>query len=341
MYKIAQRILQTIEQPFNFDGNQIYISGSVGIARYPVHGDSAELLIQHADVAMYHAKRNKLGVALYDEAIDENKIQKLSLVSELRQAIENDWLEIYFQPKVVISTMKVYGVEALLRWNHPEHGFIPPEQIIALAEQSGLINRIFEWVFEKAAQHVRRWLDMGLNLNVAVNLSVFDFQHHNIVDAINQILSTYNLDPGCFSLEITESAMMEKPEKSIETLEEMDSMGLKISIDDFGTGYSSLSYLKRLPVDEIKIDKSFVINMDRDENDAIIVRSTIELAHNMGLEVVAEGIENQVILEILKKLGCDIAQGFHLAVPMPLDQFEAWLEEFEGITLPESKLNIG
>ena len=331
MFVIAGRILNVIQQPFEFESNQLFVSGSLGIAHYPIHGETSELLVQHADVAMYHAKRRKLGVTVYDPSFDENKVHKLSLISDLRDALSNDKLELYFQPKVDMSTMQTYGVEALLRWNHPEHGFIPPDQFIPLAEQSGLINQVFEWVFEKSAQNARRWIDLGLNLNVAVNLSVYDFQHHDIIAVIGEVLDQYNLSPSCFSIEVTEGAMMENPEESIKKLEAIDEMGLRISIDDFGTGYSSLSYLKKLPVDELKIDKSFVMQMDTDENDAIIVRSTIDLAHNLGLKVVAEGIENQDILDLLIILGCDVAQGFFLGKPMPAAEFEVWMGQWNSL----------
>lgn len=190
---------------------------------------------------------------------------------------------------------------------------------------------LFEWVFNQAAKQARDWTDQGIDLNVAVNLSVFDLQHHDIVKSVQTTLNKYHLLPELFTLEVTESAMMVNPEKTINKLTELDKMGIRIAIDDYGTGYSSLSYLKKLPVDELKIDKSFVLQMDKDENDAIIVRSTIDLAHNLGLKVVAEGVENERIIELLTELGCDTCQGFHLAKPMPVDQFNKWLQE-QGIT---------
>lgn len=324
--EVSKRILNLIQKPFLIENNQLYVSASIGIAHYPYHGDSCNLLIQHADVAMYHAKRNKLGVMVYDPAIDENKVHKLSLISDLRQALQENGLQVYFQPKVAACSQKSHSAEVLLRWLHPQDGFIPPDQIITLAEQSGLINHVFEWVFEQAAIHVRHWLDLGLDINTSINLSVYDFQHHDIVSVIQHILEKYDLSPTCFTLEVTESAMMENPENAVQKLYAIDAMGIRLSIDDFGTGYSSLSYLKQLPVDELKIDKSFVMQMDEDKNDEIIVKSTIDLAHNLGLHVVAEGVENQKISDLLNKFGCDTLQGFYYARPMPPSEFEDWVK---------------
>ncbi|HFD33355.1 MAG TPA: EAL domain-containing protein [Gammaproteobacteria bacterium] len=322
---IAARILNVIQEPFEILSNKLFVSASLGIAHFPEHGDNGTLLLQHADVAMYHAKRNKLGVAIYDPEIGDNLIQSSSLIADLRNALNENLLELYYQPKVFLGDKKTTGLEALLRWNHPEKGFIPPDKIIAMAEQSGLINKVFEWVFNEASKQMRHWIDNGLKINIAVNLSVYDLQHHDIVNSIEKTIQQYNLSPSYFTVEVTESAMMADPEKTIEKLSAIDEMGARISIDDYGTGYSSLSYLKKLPVDELKIDKSFVMQMDKDENDAIIVRSTIDLAHNLGLKVVAEGVENQDILDLLSELGCDVAQGFYLSRPMPSDQVEQWV----------------
>ena len=322
---VSTKINNLIQQPFTVNENQLYISASIGIAHYPAHGKTGNMLIQHADVAMYHAKRNKLGATIYDESIDENKVQKLSLISDLRYALEKDQLDLYFQPKINLKNNTVYGAEALLRWNHPDNGFIPPEQIVTMAEQSGLINELFEWVFEQAAYQVRLWLNKKIELNVAVNLSVYDLQHHDIVASIQRTLEKYSLSPDYFTVEVTESAMMANPEKSISKLQDIDKMGVRIAIDDYGTGYSSLSYLKKLPVDELKIDKSFVMQMDNDENDAIIVRSTIDLAHNLGLKVVAEGVESKEISDLLLMLGCDTSQGYYWSKPIPSEEFENWL----------------
>ncbi|MDX1812655.1 MAG: EAL domain-containing protein, partial [Gammaproteobacteria bacterium] len=328
---IAVKVLEAVQTPFDIGTNQLCISASIGIAIYPLHATTEQLMVQHADVAMYFAKRNNLGFKVYEPCIDENAVQNLSLVSELREAIKTDALELYFQPKINISNMSIHGVEALLRWNHPEHGFVPPDKIIALAEQSGLINQIFEWVFNKAALQVKSWLNSGLDIKMAVNLSLYDFQHHDVISFIEVALQKHKLPAEQFYLEVTENIMMENPGLSIEKLTAIDAMGLHISVDDFGTGYSSLSYLKKLPVDELKIDRSFVMEMDKDENDAIIVRSTIELAHNLGLQVVAEGVENQETLDRLIEFGCDSVQGFYLARPMPVSAFAEWLQEFRRL----------
>ena len=329
---LANKILNEVKNPYTINNSQLHISSSIGISLYPIHGDSETLLTQHADVAMYHAKRNSLGTSIYDPKIDKHTIEKLSLVADLRSALKNNELDLYFQPKICLKTNKTKGLEALLRWNHPTNGFIPPDKIIALAEQSGQVNDIFEWVFNQSSKYTKQWQKNRLNINVAVNLSVYDLQHFDIVNAITTILKKYELSPTTFTVEVTESAMMANPEQAIEKLTLLDQMGLNISIDDYGTGYSSLSYLKKLPVDELKIDKSFVLQMDEDANDAIIVRSTIDLAHNLGLKVVAEGIENQHTLDILISLGCDTAQGFYLSRPMPAIDVEQWIVSYDNMT---------
>jgi len=337
---VSTKINNRIQQPFTVNENQLYISASIGIAHYPLHGKIGNTLIQHADVAMYHAKRNKLGATIYDETIDENKVQKLSLISDLRKALEKNQLDLYFQPKIDLINNSIYGAEALLRWNHPENGFIPPEQIVTMAEQSGLINELFEWVFERAAYQVRLWLNKKIELNIAVNLSVYDLHHHDIISSIQRTLKKYSLTPDYFTVEVTESAMMANPEKSISKLSDIDKMGVRIAIDDYGTGYSSLSYLKKLPVDELKIDKSFVMQMDHDENDAIIVRSTIDLAHNLGLKVVAEGVESKDIRDLLTLLGCDTSQGYYWSKPIPPDDFENWLIENKFLNTSTNKNQV-
>lgn len=322
---VAKKLVSAMHQNFMVEDQALYVAGSIGIASYPFHGDTPQALIQRADVAMYVAKRNRGGHAIYDAKQDDHSIGRLSLLSDLRDALNNDGLELYYQPQIEISTRKIIGAEALLRWNHPEHGFVPPEQIIPMAEQTGLIQQLTAWVLTKAYQQIRAWQIQGLYLQVAVNLSVHNLQNGDIVEHVRNGLKEYELDSRLLVLEVTESAMMADPARAIEVLNELDRLNVGISVDDFGTGFSSLAYLKKLPVDELKIDRSFVMDMISDDNDAVIVRSTIDLAHNLGLKVVAEGVEDNHAFDLLEILGCDFAQGFHFSRPVPIQALDEWL----------------
>lgn len=241
--------------------------------------------------------------------LDTHTIEQLSLIGDLRGALEHDKLELYYQPQVDMKTKEVVGVEVLLRWFHPVQGFIPPDQFIPMAEQNGLMKKLTMWVIEKALQQSKKWYEEGLDLHISVNLSASDLQDLHLSDNVQRLLYKYNIDPQTLTLEITESFIMSDPARAMETLKNLSSMGIKLSIDDFGTGYSSLAYLKHLPVDEIKVDKSFVMDMIEDKNDEIIVRTVINLAHNLGLLVVAEGIESKEVWDKLASLDCNTAQG--------------------------------
>ncbi|OOZ42280.1 hypothetical protein BOW53_00085 [Solemya pervernicosa gill symbiont] len=246
-------------------------------------------------------------------------------MSDLRHAIESDQLELYYQPKLNIHTATITGVEALLRWNHPDRGFIPPEEMVKIAERTGLIKQLTLWVLEAALCQCADWVKHGVDLKVAVNLSVLNLQDPELPQQVGGFLEKYKLAADKLSLEITEGAMMADPESAISNLTRLDKMGIRLSVDDFGTGFSSLAYLKRLPVDELKIDKSFVLDMESDENDAAIVRSTIDLAHNLGLKVVAEGVEHHALLTSLSSHGCDVAQGYYIARPMDVKSLNEWM----------------
>ena len=322
---IAQKVTEAIEMEFNFDGFHLFIGSSIGIAVFPEHGTEAQSLIQRADVAMYVAKRSQLGFSFYKEEEDQYSIDRLALIGDLREAISNNNIELHYQPKFDIHSGKMLGVEALLRWEHPRFGLIPPDEIIPLAEQTGLVNPLFYWVAERALQQYEEWRAKGFDFSIAINLSVVNLQNNDLVDKMRHCLNEHQIPENRLILEITESAMMINPGHALDTLLQIHNMGVQLTIDDFGTGYSSLTYLKQMPVNEIKIDKSFVINMTKDEDDKIIVRSIIELAHNMGHSVIAEGVENEETWQLLKSMQCDAAQGFYKKMAVTADELEAWL----------------
>ena len=324
--KVAVKIAAALAAPFNLGKQQLYTSASIGIASFPQHGHDASTLIQHADIAMYVAKKGTAGWALYDSVQDRHSVGRLGLMAELRNAVNKNNLEIHYQPKRDIITNEIHSAEALLRWNHPEHGFIPPEEIVALAEQTGFIHELSAWVLENAVQQAGKWMEKGIQLNIAVNLSAHNLQDENIVKHVRELLAKTGFPPKQLTLEITENAMMADPEHAVTLLGHLSAMGIRIAVDDFGTGFSSLGYLKRLPVNELKIDKSFVSDMVRNDNDAVIVRSTIDLAHNLGLKVVAEGVEDNDTMDLLKILLCDTVQGYLISKPIPAKDFEAWLK---------------
>jgi EAL domain-containing protein (putative c-di-GMP-specific phosphodiesterase class I) len=276
---------------------------------------------------MYVAKESRCGVAAYSAERDHNSADRLSLVGELRQALDDGALTLHYQPKVCLRDGSLLGVEALVRWQHPQRGFIPPDQFIPLAEQTGLIEPLTHWVLNAALAQCRAWRDMGLTLGVAVNLSTRTLHDPSLPELVTALLHKHGIAAEQLRLEVTESVIMYDPDRVSEVLARLTQMGVRFSIDDFGTGYSSLGYLRRLPVDELKIDKSFVLEMTTDESDALIVRSTIDLAHNLGLRVVAEGIENLETYRQLARLGCDMAQGFYLGRPMAPAALEYWLTQ--------------
>ena len=314
-------ILQTaLREPFIVDGLTLEMGGSIGIAFHPDHGDHVELLIQRADIAMYAAKEAGLGFAHYEPQQDHYSPRRLSLAGELRSALENEELELHYQPKADVVTGRIVGVEALVRWNHPRHGLLGPEEFVPIAEQTGLIVPLTRWVLGASMRQVQAWQGQGYELSVAVNLSARSFLDTALAVDIPMLLQLHKIEPKLLELEVTESTIMLDPVRATATLERLSEIGLRLSIDDFGTGYSSLANLKRLPVDLIKIDKSFVLEMATEHSDAAIVRSTIELAHNLGLQVIAEGVEDRQIWEELARLGCDYAQGFYLSRPLPADK---------------------
>jgi diguanylate cyclase (GGDEF)-like protein len=332
--RAAHTILATLEQPLIVEGQQLEIDVSIGIAISPDHGLDPDILMQRADVAMYIAKRGHTGLAIYDAVQDQHSPARLQLVGDLRRAIEGDGLVLYYQPKASFETGDIVGAEALVRWSHPQHGLILPDEFIPLAENTGLIRPLSRWVLNDALRQCRDWeVTHGLVLSVAVNLSMRDIHDPQFPELASELLSRWGVLPGRLKLEITESAVMADAERAIDVLGRLRAMGVQLAIDDFGTGYSSLSYLKRLPVDELKIDRSFVRQMSSDQRDVAIVRSTIGLAHDLGLTVVAEGVEDLATWDMLARLSCDVVQGYYLARPLPAAAVAAWLQDRQGVEL--------
>jgi EAL domain-containing protein (putative c-di-GMP-specific phosphodiesterase class I) len=279
---------------------------------------------------MYAAKRAKAGFAIYQTGQDEQIAEHLSLMTELRGALERDELVLHYQPKMNLKTDRVEHVEALVRWNHPTRGLLGPQHFIPFAEQTGYVKMITQWVLKKAVAQCALWQEKNVAMQIAINVSVRDLVQLDLPETVSKCLKEHNVAPDRLWIEITESALMEDPAKAIATLHKLNASGVKLSIDDFGTGYSSLSYLKRMPVHELKIDKSFVLGMAFDQEDETIVRSTIDLGHNMGLSIVAEGVESEAVLNRLRHLGCDLVQGFYLTAALDSVKIEAWLAEHES-----------
>lgn len=313
--EVCKKILKSFEQAFTIQDKQLYVGASLGIAVHPMHGHDAETMMKRADIAMYVAKRNHLGFAFYEATNDNYDTRYLSLAHDLREALADGALNLAYQLQYDINSNQAIGVEALLRWHHPQLGEISPVNIIPLAEQQGIINRLTSWVLYQAISQCASWRSQGIYMTMAVNLSVYDLLTNDLIDQISELLEQHQVPASYIVIEVTENAMLIDPSNAISILQKLDSMGLRIAIDDFGAGFSSLGYLKKLPVDELKIDKSFVIDMINNENDAVIVRSTIDLAHNLGLKVVAEGVECGETYELLGILRCDTAQGHYLSKP--------------------------
>ncbi len=322
---MAHRFLDSVCQVFELDGFRTEIGASIGVSICPDQAHDVETLMRYADIAMYHAKTELKGVAVYEANIDSHSPFRLELMGALGRAIRENQLRLYFQPKVNVNHHEVYGFEGLLRWEHPELGFIPPGEFIPIAENSNVIFPLTVWVLEESAKQCAYCRDKGHDITIAMNLSARILLDDRIVSELQRVLRTYNLDGKFLEFEITESTIMSDPVRAQAALERISELGVHLSVDDFGTGYSSLAYLKRLPVQSLKIDCTFVKNMLEDEQDEIIVNSTIQLAHNLGLKVVAEGVENAETYARLQVLGCDSIQGYYVARPMCEEKVEPWL----------------
>ena len=323
--EIAQALTATVQQPTVIEEMTLQVGASVGIARYPVDGDDSHALLRRADVAMYTAKDGHHGVKLYAAESDHNSVHRLSVISDFQRALERDELVVHYQPIVDVRGAEVRGAEGLVRWQHPEHGLLPPGAFIAAVEQTGLIGPLTRHVLERSIAQCATWRTDGNDLSVAVNLSVRNLLDPGLPGQISALLDIYGLPAAALQLEITESMIMSDPERALAIVGRLSELGVRLSVDDFGTGYSSLANLKRLPIDELKIDRSFVSPMMEDESDLIIVRSTINLGHDLGLTVIAEGVEDELTLKRLATLGCDLAQGYHLSRPLAPDAFAAWV----------------
>lgn len=325
--EVVRKIEEALHAPFMLEGLKLDIQASVGIAFYPEHGTDAYTLLQRADVAMYVAKQNHSGFVVYSATLDQHSPRRLTLMGELRQAISRDELVLHYQPKVDVNTGMVKELEALVRWKHQVHGLIPPDEFIPLAEQTGLINLLTLWVLNQSLMQCAKWRSEGLELGVAVNLSTHGLLDLEFPDMVSRALAAHDVSPEKLVIEITESTIMMDADRAMQVLTRLATMGVRLSVDDFGTGYSSLSYLSKLPVKEIKIDKSFVMDMEHGSTNASIVHATIDLGHNLGLEVIAEGVENDVILSRLQALGCNGAQGYYFTRPLDAERFADWLKQ--------------
>ncbi len=322
---VAQRVQAALLEPFDIDDLRLQTNASIGIAVYPDHATDADALTQRADVAMYQAKRTGSGHAVYRAELDRSSVRRLTLLGDFRRALESDEFVLHFQPVMDVASARAVRAEALVRWQHPEHGLLQPEDFIELAEVSGFIQPLTRWVLERALASASSWWAAGHHVGVAVNLSVRNLYDPGLPEHLRTLLAASLLPASELMLEVTETELMDDPGLALDVLGEVHRMGVATGVDDFGTGYSSLTYLRNLPIREIKIDRSFVSGMRVRSDDLTIVRSTIDLGHNLSLDVVAEGVEDELTLLELGTLGCDLAQGYHLSRPMPLDAFHAWL----------------
>ena len=333
---IAEKILKALDEPIVIGEHSLDVRASIGIAGYPADSEDPETLMRHADLAMYSAKRGNLGVAAYEPGLERHRREQLSLLSELRRAIENEELRLVFQPKVDMRTGEIAGAEALVRWQHPERGSVPPADFIPFAEQTGFIKSITRWVIEAAARQSSRWSAAGMPLKLVINISVQDLLDPGMPEAILAALHRNDMPTRSLGLEITESGVMQDQAAAIGVLKRLRELGLDLAIDDFGTGHSSLAYAKQLQVCELKIDRSFVRNLVQDHKDRAIVLSIIELAHNLDLTVVAEGVEDGETLRVLHDLGCDLVQGYVYARPLPENEFRDWVAAWKPAAAREA-----
>ena len=325
----GERLNSALNRPFEIEGVKIAVEASIGVVISGTHGDEASMLMQRADMAMYAAKKLGHAVGVYQEADGNHSLQRLSLLSELRRAMENNELFLHYQPKIDILSGKINGVEALVRWHHPVRGLLGPEEFIPFAENSGLIGNFTHHILNMAMAQCKAWSLSSRPLTVAVNISARNLLDETLVSQVSALLKKHNLLVKMLEFEVTESAIMLDPIKATKTLAQLSAMGIRISIDDFGAGYTSLAQLKNLPITQLKIDKSFVQTMHEDRSNAIIVHSVINLGHSLGLNIVAEGVESAAAMKSLRQYGCDTAQGYHLCFPMLPEILLVWMKERE------------
>jgi len=324
---MGQSIHGCLQQPLQLEQVSVDAEASIGIVRYPGHGCNAEELLRHAQIAMQAARKQQIMFAVYDDEMESYQLEYLTLASELRHAIEADELVVYYQPKIDISGEHIVGVEALIRWQHPEKGMIQPDSFIPMAEETGIIHPFTTWLINEVCHQISIWLDKGIDLVVAINLAPRNLLEADLPEQLHQAIQHWNISPANLMMEITERGLIAEPKRAMITLDRIHNLGIPISIDDFGTGYSSLAYLKDLPLDELKIDKSFIDGMHDDARSLTIVQMVIQMAHYLGFEVIAEGVESASEWRRLELLECDRAQGYYMARPMPQDQLEQWMTE--------------
>ncbi len=327
---ISNAITENIARSFQIEDNNISIETSNGIAIFPEHGEHIDKLMQSAHIAMYEAQKNHVSYSIFDQQRHQSPFKKMVLASELRDAMNNGDLLLFFQPQISVINGKLSGVEALLRWQHPEKGVITPDQFIDVIEQTDLSKILASWVLDKALENHKIWHQHGLDINVSVNLSIKNLHDYEFPAEVKRLVDKWQVNPNRLTLEITESGLMVDPGRVTKVVSDLKRSGISLSIDDFGTGYSSLAYLRKFPAREIKIDKSFVLEMLNNEDSAIIVKSTIDLAHNIGRLVVAEGVENHDTYVMLKRFGCDFLQGFFFSKGLPTDEFLEWHKQYNS-----------
>ena len=336
----VEQIISTLSKPLDVEGMSLEMGASVGVALYPENGSNSHALLRCADVAMYQAKTRGERYQFYDKRMDAHSSRRLTILADLGVAIRENQLQLHFQPRIDVANGACNGCEALLRWVHPEQGMVPPGDFIPLAEMTEIIHPLSLWVIRAALHQIRSWMDQGLEIAVAINLSARNLIDTRCPDQIRSLLAEYRVPNHLLEIEITESALITDPERALQVVQSFHDLGLHLAIDDFGTGYSSMSYLKRLPIHTLKVDRSFVKDMLTDEADAVIVRSTIGLAHSFGLNVVAEGVEDEDTLLALRNLQCEQAQGYHISRPVPAEEFNRWYQDRRSKTAIKPDLNI-
>ncbi len=337
--QLATRLTKCVSEPFAVDELSLEVGVSIGISRYPEDGEDSHALLRCADIAMYAAKEAQTEYKVYAAEQNQHSVRRLSVLSDVRHALASDQIVVHFQPIVDLDDQSVRGAEGLVRWQHPKLGLIPPAAFVQTVEQTGLIGPLTRYVLERSIAECAAWRRAGRELSVAVNLSVRNLLDRDLPREIERLLDTYSVPADALQLEITESMIMSDPDRAVATVTRLSALGVRMSVDDFGTGYSSLANLRRMPINDLKIDRSFVSPMLRDESDLIIVRSTINLGHDLGLRIIAEGVEDGATLDRLALLGCDLAQGFHLSRPMPAEAFNVWLQKTNPL-LPAADLHV-
>jgi diguanylate cyclase (GGDEF)-like protein len=327
---VAAKLLETLDRPFEMEGQLFDVAASIGVATFPFDGDSVESLLRRAEIALFVAKRSRGVCVSYAPEFEKHGASRLTMMAELRVALQQEQLRLHFQPLVSLRDHSLSGVEALVRWEHPARGMVPPGEFVPFVEKTRLIQPLTQWVITTALRQCRAWHEAGHTIPVSVNIAMRDLIDPHFPDLVGTLLREANVQPSWLRLEITEGVIMAEPERAIETLGRLRKLGVHLAIDDFGTGYSSLAYLHRLPVDEIKIDRSFVSRMAGASSRANIVRASVDLGHSLRMESVAEGVEDARTWDLLAALGCDTAQGYYMSRPLPSDQVLPWLLRWEA-----------